>query len=154
MKIFGKENGKEKVYAQMNDIMFIMHETDIAMPAAIIAKVFKNVVTVNDSNRFDFVEFYDKEVVEFFKQLDWIIDYSVYIKMSDEEIAAEANKVAAEDREIVEKYNSMNEEDRKNNSNLIQEHELKSYKVQFLSQIYGLKHEVIEMPLPECVLNN
>lgn len=154
MKIFGKENGKEKVYAQMNDIMFIMHETDIAMPAAIIAKVFKNVVNVNDSNRFEFVEFYDKEVVEFFKQLDWIIDYCIYIKKSDEEIAAEANKVAAEDREIVEKYNSMNEKDRKNNSNLIQEHELKGYKIKFLSQIYGLKHEVIEMPLPECVLNN
>lgn len=149
MKIFNNENGKEKVYVQMNDIMFLMNGTDIPMPAQVISKVFKHVVVVNDSNRFDFVGFDDKEVVEFFGKLDWVIDYNIYIKMSDEELSAEASKLAAEDNLIVDKYNSLNSNERKENSKLIQEHEIKGYKIKFLSEVYGLKHGVKEMLLPD-----
>ena len=69
MKIFHTENGKEVVYVQMQDIMYLSNETDIPIPVTIFTKVFAGVTIVDDSNRFKFVKFDDEHEVEFFKNL-------------------------------------------------------------------------------------
>ena len=38
MKVFHTENGKEIVYVQMQDIMYLSNETDIPIPATIFTK--------------------------------------------------------------------------------------------------------------------
>ena len=45
----------------------------------------------------------------------------------------------------------MSEEERKQNSNLLQEHENLGYMLNFLSEIYAVKHRKRKMPFPEFV---
>ena len=68
MKIFNKENDKERVYVQLNDIMELT-QTNMPIPASIIDKVFGGkFLIVDDSNRDDFVEFDKKEEIDFLSQ--------------------------------------------------------------------------------------
>ena len=69
MKVFHTENGKEAVYVQMQDIMYLSNETDTPIPATIFTKVFTGVTIVNDSNRFEFVRFDEEHEVKFFRDL-------------------------------------------------------------------------------------
>jgi hypothetical protein len=151
MKLFNVENGKEKVYVQMNDITFLSTDIDIPIPASIFMKVFTGVTIVNNSNRFEFVEFEEPEEVEFFRKLDWIIDYKHYIGFLDEELEAEVEKTIKASNEIVEKYNAMSEKERFKNQNMVQEHTCNNYKLLFLQEIYDLKHKKREMPFPKFI---
>ena len=57
MKIFRKEDGIEKVYVQMNDMIYVNNLVS-SIPATIFIKVFGHGITIiDDSNRFDFVSF-------------------------------------------------------------------------------------------------
>ena len=66
MKLFHTENGKEKVYVQMQDIMYL-NQSDMPIPASIYTKVVTGVTIVDNSNRFDFVSFDEEHEVKFFR---------------------------------------------------------------------------------------
>ena len=72
-------------YVQKNDIAFLT-QTDRAIPASIFMKVFGNgIVIIDDSNRYEFVEFEAPEEIEFFKSIDWMIDYNEVKDLSEGE---------------------------------------------------------------------
>ena len=73
MKIFNVENGDEKVYVQLDDLQ-VLFKTDQFIPISIFDEVFGKGIDINDINRFDFIEFYKKNEVDFFKAIDWIVD--------------------------------------------------------------------------------
>lgn len=150
MKLFHTENGKEVVYVQMQDIMHL-NQSDLPIPASIYTKVFTGVTIVNDSNRFDFVRFDEEHEVRFFRDLEFVIDYDKYKDLTDEHLEEEGQKLAVKANEIAEKWNNMSEEERKQNSNLLQEHENLGYMLNFLSEIYAVKHRKRKMPFPEFV---
>ena len=63
-------------YVQMNDIAFLNH-CDLPIPASVFMKSFGfGIFVVDDSNRYDFKEFNKPEDIEFFKNIDWMIDYN------------------------------------------------------------------------------
>ena len=93
MKVFHAENGKEVVYVQMQDIMYLSNETDIPIPATIFTKVFAGVTIVDDSNRFEFVRFDEEHEVKFFKGLKFIIDFDQYKEYSDEQLEEEVKRL-------------------------------------------------------------
>lgn len=150
MKLFHTENGKEVVYVQMQDIMHL-NQSDLPIPASIYTKVFTGVTIVNDSNRFDFVRFDEEHEVRFFRDLEFVIDYDKYKDLTDEQLEEEGQTLAVKANEIAEKWNNMSEEERKQNSNLLQEHENLGYMLNFLSKIYAVKHRKRTMPFPEFV---
>lgn len=148
MKIFNKENGKEKVYVQMNDLM-MLNQSDMPIPASIFEKVFSGIVIVDDSNRMDFVEFNEPREIEFFKSIDWIVDYKELRKLSDDELEEKAQKTAQELNAVAEKYNSMSVDERNHNQDLLMKHELLNYKIQYYGEIYNLKKGNKTMPIPD-----
>lgn len=150
MKLFHTENGKEAVYVQMQDIMHLNH-TDLPILASIYTKVFTGIVVVDDSNRFDFVRFDEEHEVKFFRELEFIIDYDQYRDLTDEQLEEEYQKIVTRANEIAEKWNAMTEEERDKNSNLLQEHENLEYMLNFLSEIYAVKHGKRSMPFPDFV---
>lgn len=150
MKLFHTENGKEVVYVQMQDIMHL-HQSDLPMLATIFTKVFTGPTIVNDSNRFDFVRFDEEAEVRFFRDLEFVIDYDKYKGLTDEQLEEEWQKLAVKANEIAKKWNNMSEEERKENSNLLQDHENFGYMLNFLSEIYAIKHRKRTMPFPEFV---
>jgi hypothetical protein len=150
MKIFHTENGKEAVYVQMQDIMEL-NRSDTPILASIYMKVFKGIVIVDDTNRFDFVRFDDEEEVKFFKEVDFIIDYNEYKDMTDDQLENEWGKLVTKSNEIAKKWNEMSENEREKNINLFQEYENLKYMMNFLKEIYAIKHNKMSMPFPEFV---
>lgn len=151
MKIFHTENGKEVVYVQMQDIMYLSNETDIPIPVTIFTKVFAGVTIVDDSNRFKFVKFDDEHEVEFFKNLKFIIDFNQYKILTDEQLEEEGKELATQANEIAKKWNSMTEEERKQNSFLYDDHRNLGYMIKFLAEIYDVKHGKRTMPFPDFI---
>ena len=151
MKVFHTENGKEIVYVQMQDIMYLSNETDIPIPATIFTKVFTGVTIVDDSNRFEFVRFDEEREVKFFKGLKFIIDFDQYKEYSDEQLEEEVKRLATQANEVAEKWNGMTAEERKQNACFYDDHRNLGYMINFLSEIYAVKHGKKTMPFPDFV---
>ena len=65
-----------EAFVQFNDLGFLQ-STDLAIPASIVLKLFENEITIiDDRNRYNFVCFTEAEDIEYFKQLDWMVDYN------------------------------------------------------------------------------
>lgn len=151
MKLFHTENGKEVVYVQMQDIMYLHHETDIPIPATIFMKVFTGVTIVTDANRFNFVRFEEEHEVKFFRELEFIIDFDQYKVFSDEQLEEEVHRILARATDIATKWNGMKPEEREENYSLYEEHRNLGYMLEFLCEIYAVKHGERSMPFPEFV---
>lgn len=137
MKIFNTENGKEKVYVQMQDIMVLVHEDiNCGIPATIFEKMFGDVLIVDDRNRWNFVEFDLPEEVEFFRGIDWIPDYKEYRNKSREEMVSISEGFNATFNEKAEKWNNMTPEERKANEDLYTECTLLRHKIDSLPNIF------------------
>ncbi len=141
MKIFNVENGIKKVYVQMNDIT-MMNQTGIQIPASIFEKV------LDDSNSMDFVEFIKPKEIEFFKSLDWIIDYKQVRCLSEEENEQKRQEIVQEMSEIVHRFNSMSEKEKRNNQLLLQRHRQLNYKMNYFTKILWVKQGSKQIPFP------
>ena len=103
------------VYVQKNDIAYL-NQTELPLPASIFMKVFGNgIVIIDDSNRYEFVEFDTPEEIEFFKGIDWMIDYNAVKDLSEEETIALGQNIAEEKNGIAQRFNSMPPAERKQN---------------------------------------
>lgn len=153
MKIFNKENGKEKVYVQMEDLMLLMHyDINTGIPASIFDKIFKDgMVFVSDHNRFEFASFDEENEIEFFRNLDWIVDYKEYRTRSFDEMVAAGESIQGEMKEIADRYNSMDEIERQCNQDLRTKFELLEEKFKFLPQIVFINQGHVTMPFPNVV---
>lgn len=113
-------------------------------------KVFgAGIVIIDDRNRYEFIEFTEPEEMEFFKKLDWIIDYNKVKDMSEDELIELGKSMAEKSNEIAEKYNAMSQEKRKQNQNLVVEHELLEFKMHSLKDIIYFKRGELKIKLPE-----
>lgn len=147
------KNERTVVYVQMQDIMYISNETYIPIPASILTKVFSGVTIVDDSNRFNFVRFDEDSVVKFFKDLDFIIDYDEYKSLTDEQIEQRFKNFINEHNNYVKKWNEMSEMDREKNTDLFFSANNIEYVLNFIREIYSLKHNKTHMPFPDFVNN-
>ena len=139
MKVFNEENGKEKVYVQLNDIM-VLTNTNKPIPASIIDKVFgREMLIVDDDNRDDFIEFEDPKEIEFFRSIDWIIDYKKYRNLSEEELKLLIKENIKEANEIATKYNSLSHEEKERNINLYERYNTLSLQNEDINKVYLMK---------------
>lgn len=140
-----------KVYVQKNDIAFL-NQSDLPIPASIFMKVFGNgIVIIDDSNRYEFVEFAAPEEIEFFKGIDWMIDYNEVKDLSEEETIELGQSIAQAKNEIAQKFNSMNPEDREKNMNMVSQCELLDFKMYSLRDVLWFKQGHIPMELPDGI---
>ncbi len=138
-------------YVQKNDIAYL-NQTDLAIPASIFMKVFGNgIVIIDDSNRYEFVEFEAPEEIEFFKSIDWMIDYNEVKDLSEDETIALGQSIAEEKNSIAQRFNSMTPEERKNNMSMVSQCELLDFKMHSLGDVLWFKQGHIKMELPEGV---
>ena len=154
MKIFHNEKGKDVVYVQMNDILYLIHETDIPVSGSIFTKAFPDFTGMNivtDKNRFDFVRFEDSSDVKFFKKLDFILDFDQYKNLTDAQLEKEIRNLEARAEEIAKKWNKMTKKQRRNKKSLYEEHRNINYIICFLLEVYDVVHGRKTMPFPKFV---
>lgn len=144
MKIFLNDS----VYVQKNDIGYLSH-TDRAIPASIYTKVFSSGITIiNDSNRYEFVKFSEPSEIEFFEQLDLIVNYDDYKDLSKEEIIDAGNKINEERNNIAEIFNAMSDEEKERNMNLYTKCDELEFKVLSIRDILWYKEGHLKLKMP------
>lgn len=145
----------DAIYVQKNDITYLnqyLSLSNLPIPSSIFEKVFgRNIVIIDNSNRYEFIKFDKPEEIEFFQGIDWMIDYNKVKDLSEEEIIALAKSIAEENNEIARRFNSMTPEERKKNINMAFQYELLDFKICSLRDILWFKQGHIKMDLPKGI---
>ena len=143
MKVF--KNGK--VYVQNEDLILILRSGEL-MPTSVLEKFYGNgpVIIVQD-NMEDYVEFEETAQVEFFKRLDWIVDYDEVKNLSLEELEKLYDATKDEMVKIRNKYSDLSQNDDCYEKDSIR-FELLGNKLYSLSKIQYFKARKLELALP------
>lgn len=143
MKVF--KNGK--VYVQNEDLILILRSGEL-MPTSVLEKFYGNgpVIVVQD-NMEDYVEFEETDQVEFFKRLDWIVDYDEVKNLSLEELEKLYDATKDEMVKIRNKYSDLSQNDDCYEKDSIR-FELLGNKLYSLSKIQYFKARKLELALP------
>ena len=142
----------DAVYVQKNDFAYLNH-SELSIPASIFLKVCESgVFIVCDENRYDFIKFSEPHEIEFFKDIDWIIDYNDVKDLSLEDIVEVANKINDERRELALKFNPMSPEEKEKNVDMYYRSEYLNYKFLSLRDYVWFRQGHLKFDLPEGVL--
>lgn len=139
------------IYVQKNDIMFLF-QNDLSIPASIFMKVFGNgIIIVDDRNRYEFVKFEEKDEIDFFKSLHWIVDYDTVKDLSDEEIIKLGQMAAEERNSIACMFNSMLDDMKSKHMYSVLRCKMLEFKIYSLRDILWFRQGHIKMTLPDGV---
>ena len=144
MKINNIERGKEIVYVQNNDLLYIKY-INIAVPEEISLAVR----LITDDNLSEFVPFYGEEARDFFKRSSWIIDYREVKTLSIEEIRLVGQTLANEVNKISTLYYGLDVEERSREKDLVSLYFIKKHKMEELAVMSRKKQGAIAFSLPE-----
>ena len=143
MKVF--KNGK--VYVQNEDLILILRSGEL-MPTSVLEKFYGNgPVIIDQDNMEDYVEFEETDQVEFFKRLDWIVDYDEVKNLSTEELEKLYDDTKDEMVKIRNKYSDLSQNDDCYEKDSIR-FELLGNKLYSLSKIQYFKARKLELALP------
>ena len=151
MKLFHEEYGKEVVYVQLQDIMYLTYQTFIPKSSSIFSKVFTNFSIVDDSNRFNFIRLTDEDEIKFFKEADFIINYDDYKFLTDEQIKKRIEELQNKVQQTVKNYHRMLFEEREENNFLFSQYRNFKYMIKILLEILDMSHGTRSMPFPDFV---
>lgn len=148
MKIF-KDNS---VYVQKNDMVNLNH-TDISIPASIFIKVFGQAITVIDeTNRYEFIEFNAPEEIKFFQEQDWIVDYNAIRDLTEEELMELGQSIAQDKNVKAKAFNKLPKKQRQQKyQSVVSSLELLDFKMYSIRDMIMFKRGELEFPLPQGV---
>ena len=143
------------IYVQLNDVAYAsciypQGENNTQLPKMMNELLYggATILEINTSNQYDFVKFSDKETIEFFKQMDDILDYDKVKDFTPESILGLADGLFSSLQIINLTKNSfgINEsvEDIKNTNRLMHQY-------QSLMKFYLFLNDEVEMQLPEGI---
>lgn len=146
-----------KVYAQLDDIVTIISNFpafSTSIPESFFNTAYNGqngLLTVDDTNRYKFIEFNAADSIEFFKKLDAVIDYDEFKDVPDDEIIATGTKIYEEITEIAEKYNAMDSEQKKANQAMVVRANLLVFRMYDLRNFLWFRQGHIKMTLPDGI---
>ena len=111
-----KINYSNKIYIQVIDLMWL-NTLNIDMPDVVRKSIFNiSYRLINNSiSNTDFIYFEDNEIIKYFNNLDWIIDYDEVKYLSLYELTVYRNNVKKECNNLIKKYNRMDYYDKLKN---------------------------------------
>ena len=143
MKIINNTNA----YVQKKDLDYLINR-NLSLPESIILKIH-NEITINENNKYEFVEFKNIKEIKYFKSLDWIVDYKQVNKLTENEITDLCKKIADEINEISDKYKSLSNLEKLENYDMIKRCELLEYKMHSLRDALWFKQWQLNIEIPE-----
>ncbi len=140
-------------YVQKNDLAYLnSYCYDLFIPASIFTKAFnKDVTIIDDTNRYEFLEFNLPEEIEFFSSLDWMVDFSSIKNLTEKELIDLGQSVCQKRDDLAKRFNSMSEDERKNNMFMISQVELLDFKILSIRDIVWMKQGRLKIKLPNGI---
>lgn len=145
--IFMKIITEGRAYVQNNDIINLS-KTDERIPASIISSIFYE---IDDTNRYEFVCFENPADIEFFSNLEWLIDYNEIKDLSESEICSLWKKNVEDHKKCSSKYEEMDDETKKKCVGLVFLCKKLQFKVEGLEDMLYFKKGKIDINLPEGI---
>ena len=78
----------DKAYIQYSDafnLATIVSLMNLTCPPSVTSKCFRTDFVVNGDNRYAFIEFTEKDAIEFIKKIDCIVNYDEFINKPEDE---------------------------------------------------------------------
>ena len=141
---------EEKAYVQRNDLAYL-ESSSLPIPVSIFNKVFKDKTVIDDRNRYEFVEFDDPDEVEYFKEIDWMIDYNDVKDLKEQDFKNLALKISTERNKLLHRYRNMYDEDKLKNLDMLERCELLEFKIYSLRDALLFKQGELKFKLPDGV---
>ena len=127
------------IYVQKNDMTYLSRMAK-SIPSSILIQVYgKGAETIDDNE------------IEFFKNLDWIVDYQVLKNLTDEEIYSMGQDILNEKNRIARQFNLLSPVERKKNISMVNECELLDYKLYSIRDILWFNQGHIYIKLPKGI---
>lgn len=144
MKIFTSN----AVYVQKIDLEFFKYSLH-SLPQTISKQFFEsNKVDCDDYGKYDFIKFENIEDIDFFKSVNWIIDYASVKDLSDEEYNKLGWDLARKREQATERLYSF---ERENNEYriILLECKLLQYQISMLQDIADVRDGRLKIRIPE-----
>lgn len=137
------------VYVQKDDIEYL-NSLGLSLPSSIVNKIIEyNIMQIDSSNKYEFVKFDEQSDIEYFKSLDWIVDYDEVKDLTEPEMFSLYKNVVEEKNTIARKYNLMSEKDRMNNMEDVTKYKLLDYKLYSLVYVTCFIRHHTKIVLPD-----
>jgi len=143
---------EDKVYVQYSDIINllpIVSLANISCPLSVSRRCFANTIIIDGNNRYAFLEFSDKDAIDFFKKFSYFASYNELINKDEMEIMNLLKDLSDEANKMINKYNSLNKnKQRKLYKKYYTDYQLLCYKAISLNDFLLYKKGEIEFDLP------
>ena len=138
----------DAAYIQKHDLTFL-NKYEVQIPASILIRLTSDDITLmNDSEKFEFVKFDSSSEINFFQNVDWIINYDDVKNLSEKEIIELCQSIEKEKKLLLKQFNLTTNHEVKNISEIYNRCELMDFKIYSLRNILFFKQGYIEMQLP------
>lgn len=136
-------------YVQKVDLYYL-DSTELTKTRSIYLSVFNwGKTRLTKENQFDFYKYEEPEDIEYFKNIDWMVDYDEVKDCSDEELVKLGKAINEERENIAERFNNMSIKERIKNPDLQLRHRLLAHKIHTLTDFIMYKRGQINFELPE-----
>ena len=144
---------KDAVYVQKGDLASLLYQEKFSLPDTVMNILFKkgNPFYVDNNNAYEFVKFIGPEEIEYFKSLDWIIDYNEYKNYTKEEIEIISNNILTEAKNLAKNNNEMVPSEKARHQDIVEKCTNLDNKIYSLKLLYLYKTGVISFSLPDGV---
>ena len=140
------------MYVQQNDL-YCLYFYNIPMPEVvqkkIISKNYNDIISMSIIKKNKFVACNDADVIEYFKNIDWIVDYNQVKDLSAEEIIELRKSITQEINKKEDKFFTLPPDER--NLNMLFQCQLLYLKNNSLNQLLLFKQGKIKIKLPEDI---
>lgn len=140
-----------KVYVQKDDIIHLLRGVNGgSIPASVFNKCFSSsFFIVDDSNRYEFIEFDSPEDIEYWKNQPWSIDYIALKDEPDETLISLGESYADKQSIIANEFNSLSGEEKEDNYDIVTKYEILDFMMFSLRDIILMRKGELDFPFPE-----
>ena len=140
---------KAAAYVQKIDLEILKYTLHY-LPQSISSKIFENCeLDVDDFNKYDFFKFEDEKDIEFFKSIDWLIDYNSVRDLTNEEITKIGRDYVEQRDQIAKKLYTASDYEEYND--ILFQYKLINYQITSLNDISDFKNGLLKINLPDDI---
>jgi len=141
-------------YIQRKDLAFLQEIAD-CIPATIYEKVFipNQVITVNGGNREDFIKFDQPHEINYFKDIDWMLDYDQVKDLEDVDLWIYAQNISHELHFNKGSYQRMSNDEKEKYQRLMDRCDQLEHLYYSAVTFIRAKQKELTIPYPEEILS-
>ena len=139
----------DKIYIQKCDIAYLSTTSYSNQVSALTKLTGPGCMTINDKNKYEFIEYDSNDAIEFFKDLSIILDFNELNELSEEELFEIYDDFASKKNNIAKEFNSMTRESKLENKCLVEDSKKLDFLITTIKDLILYKRGELIIRLPK-----